>query len=249
VVVKPDSDIGAASGVRFVRDEASLRKAVGECEEQFGRTLIEEYIPGGPEAMRTVVLLFSRESRLAAAFTTRKIRQWPDTGGLTAVSCSTDEEYLVRQVLPFFEKWRWRGSAEVELKFDARDGRHKVVEINPRFPGYLRFAAQCGLDMPLLAVGLALGDDSGWAGAYPAYRTGTRYVNPGLFLKTVASGFRRNGVDELRHALRDMRGLGSAFPDLLRDPLPLVGRALRRFGRVGSRRRLFQVPREELPRS
>ncbi|HSW50112.1 MAG TPA: hypothetical protein VLH09_08055, partial [Bryobacteraceae bacterium] len=249
VVVKPDSDIGAASGIRFVRDRASLREAVAQCEAQFGRTLIEEYIPGGAEAMKTVVLLFSRKSRLAAAFTTRKIRQWPATGGLTAVSRSTDEECLVRLVLPFFEKWRWCGSAEVELKFDARDGRHKVVEINPRFPGYLRFAVQCGLDLPLLAAGLALGDEAGCASAYPAYRTEAGYVNPALFLRTVASGLRRGGVSELRHALRDMRGLGSALAYLASDPLPLAGRALRRLSRAHEHRRLFQVPREELPRS
>ena len=88
-------------------------------------------------------------------------------------------------MLPFFEKWKWRCAAEVELKLDARDGRYKVIEINPRFPGYLRFAWQCGLDLPMLAARIALGDEHAIADALPRYRVGATYVAPTLFLRTV----------------------------------------------------------------
>jgi D-aspartate ligase len=190
-----------------------------------------------------VLLLFSRESRLVAAFTTRKTRQWPVTGGATAASCSTTEEYLVDQVLPFFEKWRWRGSAEVELKLDCRDGRHKVIEINPRFPGYLRFPCECGLDFPVLAVDLALGSQAASPGAYPAYETGARYLNPGLFVRTVASDLRHRRVSQLRHAVGDMRGVGCLVLDVLDDPLPLFGRLLSWLRRDAGREQLFQISR------
>lgn len=241
LVVKPDSDAGAAAGVRFVRDRESFLSAVGECTQQFGRTLIQQYIPGGAEAMKTVLLLFSRDSRLAAAFTTRKIRQWPETGGLTAVSCSTAEESLVNQVLPFFEKWRWRGPAEVELKLDSRDGQHKVIEINPRFPGYLRFPCECGLDIPALAVRLALEGGGGPSGACPTYKMGAGYVNPGLFVRTVASGLRARGISELRRAFADMRGTGRVAMALLDDPLPQFGRVLSGFRHNSEGQQLFKI--------
>jgi predicted ATP-grasp superfamily ATP-dependent carboligase len=111
LVVKPDCDVGAAMGVRYVRNREQVSRALGECETRFGGAVIEEYIPGGVEAMKTVVLLFSPQSRLIAAFTMRKLRQWPETGGITAVSRSTADEHLVRLVLPFFQKWRWCGVA------------------------------------------------------------------------------------------------------------------------------------------
>lgn len=243
VVVKPDFDAGAATGVRFVRNRESLRKAVSECGERFGRTLIQQYIPGGPEAMKTVILLFSPESRLAAAFTSRKTRQWPVTGGQTAASLSTNEECLVSQVLPFFEKWQWRGSAEVELKFDSRDGLHKVIEINPRFPGYLRFPGQCGLDFPLLATQLALHNDAVSPSAYPAYRTGAKYLNPGLFLRAVVGGLQCRGVSELRHVLRDMRGTRSLVLEMLADPLALLGKVLIELRRAPDNQQLFYSDR------
>jgi D-aspartate ligase len=181
LVVKPRWDVGGASGVHYVRDGSALAPAIRFCTERFGGFLIQEFIPGGAQAMRTVLLLFGPDSRLAASFTTRKTRQWPQTGGATAASRSTVDRALLDSVLPFFEKWRWRGPAEVELKLDARDGRHKVIEINPRFPGYLRFAWHCGLDLPTLAARLALGK-AGAGGELPPYRDGATYVAPTRFL-------------------------------------------------------------------
>jgi predicted ATP-grasp superfamily ATP-dependent carboligase len=80
------------------------------------------------------VLLYSRDSRLVAAFTTAKKRQWPTTGGLTVVSRSTRDEAIIEQVKPFFEHWKWKGPAEIEIKWDALTGVNKVIEINPRVP-------------------------------------------------------------------------------------------------------------------
>lgn len=228
VVVKPDFDAGAAKGVRFVTDPQSLCEAEADCVGRFGPPLIQQYIPGGPEAMKTIVLLFSVESRLTAAFTTRKIRQWPATGGQTVVSISTAEQFLVSQILPFFEKWRWRGPAEVELKFDSRDGRHKVIEINPRFPFYLRLPCQCGLDLPALAVRLAQNIEAISPFGFPAYRVGAKYLSPGLFFRTVAADLRASPKKtfELRRAIRDLQGTIPLVFGMFDDPLPLLARAL-----------------------
>jgi predicted ATP-grasp superfamily ATP-dependent carboligase len=228
VVVKPDVDMGLAAGVRFVREMERLRKEVQTCTKHFGGALIQQYIPGGADAMKTVVLVFSPGSRLTAAFTTQKIRQWPATGGITVVSHSTAEHKIVDQVLPFFEAWRWRGVAEVELKFDRRDGMHKVIEINPRFPGYLRFLCHCGLDVPVMAVSLALQRESVPSVQFPAYTVGTKYMNPGLFVRTVLDEIRSSGfkIAKLRKAVRDMRGSASLVLGMLADPLPMIGRVL-----------------------
>ncbi len=234
LVVKPDCDVGAAMGVCYVRNREQLYTALGECETRFGGAVIEEYIPGGVEATKTVVLLFSPQSRLIAAFTTRKIRQWPETGGITAVSRSTADEHLVKLVLPFFQKWRWCGVAEVELKCDIRNGQDKVIEINPRFPGYLRFLLECGLGLAALAANPALDGQAvpnaiflNWS-TLPSYTTGAKYYNPGLVLRAFLSKLRSGelGKAGLREGLREMLGAAATLPGLLRDPMPLLGRVL-----------------------
>jgi len=202
----------------------ALTEAVRACEARYGGCLIQDFIPGNAEMMKTVVLLFSRSSELAAAFTSQKVRHWPKTGGPTACSYSTFDRGLLDMVLPFFQKFRWRGPAEVELKLDPRDSCHKVIEINPRFPGYLRFPWHCGLDLPLRAVHLALGRFEGEK-PLPAYRVGQTYVAPTLFFATTREEARTRGWRvALQRAVSDARGSGVVLKGMLVDPIPPIAR-------------------------
>ncbi len=153
--------------------------------------------------MLTAVVLFDRDTRLIAHFTTRKMRQTPHTGGNTAASVSTDDRKLVDQMMPFFEKWRWRGPAEVELKLDPRDGQAKVIEVNPRFPGYLRFPIGCGLKLPTLAVLETLGRP---LPAGIGYKLDARYFEPALYLRSAAG--------ELRHSKNKLGVIRRLFAEL-----------------------------------
>ena len=100
-----------------------------------------------------------------------------------------------------------------------------MIEINPRFPGYLRFPSHCGLDLPLLAARLALGDAP--TARRPAYRVEQRYVAPTLFTRTLRDDVRVHGVRvALRKARTDLRGSGRAITGMFDDPLPLIARML-----------------------
>ena len=225
LVVKPAYDVGGAGGIHYVNNIQALDHAVRVCRTSYGRVLIQEFIPGGPEDFKTAVLLFSRDSRLAAWFTMQKHHTWPIRGGVTAVGRSTDEFGLVAQVLPFFAQHGWRGPAEVEFKLDRRDGLYKVIEINPRFPGYLRFPQACGLDLIPLAVRLALGEGVVAPGDRAQYTVGTSYVNPGLLLRTAAAWVRHRppSLGDL-HRLATITGasLGSLL-GLSEDPAAVLG--------------------------
>lgn len=235
LVVKPRHDLGAARGVRYVDDIAALEAALASCRTADGEAIVHAFVPGEPTAMRAALLAFDARSRLAAAFTIRKIRQWPVSGGVTAVAESTDDPALVALALPFFERWRWRGVAEVEAKIDARDGRLTVIEINGRMPAYGRFASLCGLPLGRLLVDLARSPDGVEPMRYPAYAVGQRYVNPGLFVRTVVAELRRRRPlrATLAQARADARGGGGQLARMFADPGPMLGRTLRDFGRRG----------------
>jgi hypothetical protein len=223
VVVKPSVDVGAALGVAICRDPMETDRAVRVCR-QYGEPLVQEYIPGPTDSMRTVVLLFDRNAQLIAHFTTRKLQTRPITGGVTTLSVSTDDRALLRQVMPFFEEWRWRGPAEVELKIDPRDRRAKVIEINPRFPGYIGFAVQCGLHLPRYAVLAALGEVI----KPPPYAVGRRYLNPMLHLKAVLDELRESPdrMATLRRAIHESRGAPWINWAEFSDPAPKLGKIL-----------------------
>jgi predicted ATP-grasp superfamily ATP-dependent carboligase len=226
LVVKPRRDVGGGCGLHVVDDAEALAAAVRDVEEEFGGAVIQEYVPGGVARLRMALFLFGPDSRLVAAFTSRKLRQRPAEGGSATVSESTAEAILVEQMLPLFERWRWAGPAEVDFKQDERDGSFKVLEINPRFPGYLRFVDHCGLDLPPLAAMLALDPQAVSPLAFPAYDVGRRYVRPGPFLTGAAAELLRPGrrLGRLLEAAGDARG--ASLAGFLDDPLPWIGRLL-----------------------
>lgn len=206
VVVKPRDNAGSACGVSFVTDPFRLMPLKKKTEARFGKTFLQEFIPG-EEPMKTVNLLFDQETELLASFTTDKLRQWPTTGGLSVLSVSTSDRHLIDQVLPLFKKWKWRGPAEVELKIDARDGRVNVIEINPRFWSYIGFPVRCGVHFPLLTCQAATGQNRN-AGKCPSYAVGMKYLHPACYLKLMKEEFLygQNRRRCLRQIVADLRG-------------------------------------------
>jgi predicted ATP-grasp superfamily ATP-dependent carboligase len=226
LVVKPRVDFGGGHGLRIVADEASLQEAVSDCEHHFGGAVIQEFIPGDTSRLAMLLVLYGPDGRLAAAFTSRKRRQYPALGGSATVSESTADIGLLAQMLPLFEYWHWRGPAEVDVKFDERDGTYKVLEVNPRFPSYLRFVVECGLDLPGMAALLALDPAAVVEMPFPAYAVGRRYVCPGPFVRGLIDDLLRPGarLRRLGESLCEARGVWAA--GVCDDPLPFIGRLL-----------------------
>ncbi len=220
VIVKPRYDIGGARGVRRYADIAEARV------EDPARELLCEYIPGPPDAMHAATLLFDRNSRLVAWFTLQSVRQYPITGGLAAMAVSTFEPHLVETVLPFFETVKWQGPAEVEFKIDARCGTAKVIEINPRLPGYVRYFLDCGLHLPRLVAEAACGRVTSPTG----YVAGRRLVNPGVFLKHCRqlAASERAPAAAIWQACREALHARWRHPADISDPAPRIAKLLMR---------------------
>lgn len=185
VVIKPCEDYGGSQGVHILTDCQMLDKALAISRQRFGETILEEFIPGA-EKMETANVMFDRESKLTHWFTTRKLRQFPLTGGLAGLSESTHRPELVRMVMPFFEKWCWKGPAEAEFVIDSRNNVAKLIEINPRFPGYIGFPIRCGLNLPYLLCRLSLGEKLELSKS-PQYQAGIKYMNFTYFAKSALS--------------------------------------------------------------
>ncbi|MFQ5963203.1 MAG: ATP-grasp domain-containing protein [Candidatus Scalinduaceae bacterium] len=177
--------------------------------------------------MRTLNLIFDKKGKLAAYFTTKKIRQWPITGGISALSISTNEWKLVEMVLPFFEKWRWEGPAEVEIKIDSRDNKPKLIEINPRFWGYIGFPIRCGVNFPMIACKLAQGHKAQHR-EYLKYPVGIKYINPSAYIKVIMQDIinSKNKINVIPRVLTELKGKKVSNNVQLSDPLPIIGKML-----------------------
>jgi predicted ATP-grasp superfamily ATP-dependent carboligase len=227
LVVKPAWNAGGGQGFTLVSDPRALTDAKNAVEREFGEAMIQDYIPGGADAMRSAGLLFGKGGRLAAYFTLKKLRLYPRIGGMAALAVSTNEENLVKTVLPLFNKWEWEGPAEVEFKMDPRDGQPKLLEVNPRFWGTVGFPIRCGVNFPVLACRLAMGGD-GSSFPIPRYPAGVKYINPSFYLYSTFDELvsDKHKLRILRSAISDLKGKKVGNHMGFSDPLMMAGKLL-----------------------
>lgn len=110
--------------------------------------MIQEYIPGGDDQVYIFNGYFNEQSECLASFTGFKIRQFPiHTGCASLGECSWIEE-VANQTEDFMKKIGYKGILDIGYRLDPRDGRYKVLDINPRLGGAFRlFVAENDMDV------------------------------------------------------------------------------------------------------
>ena len=117
--------------------------------------LVQEYVPG--EVVDACLLFCHGKPR--AGLTQRRILMAPSEGGLGVYNETTRDPELMEQAIALLSALDWHGPAQVEFKRDARDGRLRLMEVNPRFWGTLDLSIQAGIDFPYLTALAALQGD------------------------------------------------------------------------------------------
>ena len=224
-VIKPRRDYGAGQGLVFLRDSELLEENWLSLSEQFGPLIGSEFVPGPVDAQYSVQLLFDRNSELTEFFVLRKLRQWPSGSGITVEATSSHDIDLVEQMLPLFERLRWRGPVEVELKRHAESGEACVLEINPRFSGTVAFPLAAGVDLAGTMLENSLGRSTPRA-LRPYYPARLHYWNPLPYARSVLFDLfkaRRLGPG-LRGLMMPLTHRPTGNPYVLDDPPALLGK-------------------------
>jgi D-aspartate ligase len=110
--------------------------------------MIQEYIPGGDDQIFIFNGYFDRNSDCLAAFTGRKIRQFPiHIGCASLAECCWNEE-VSEITVQFMKRIGYRGILDIGYRYDERDGKYKVLDINPRVGQAFRaFVAENNMDV------------------------------------------------------------------------------------------------------
>ncbi|MFD2126421.1 carboxylate--amine ligase [Paenibacillus xanthanilyticus] len=184
LVVKPRHSSGSR-GIRFVHNAEALGTAYREAAAGGLPPMIQQYIPPGERL--DAALLLDAEGGVIASFVQREIRHYPADIGPSTVQESIAMPELAEQAAVLLRKLGWRGIAEVEWMRDPRDGRLKLMEINPRYWNSLHLAIQSGVDFPHLHYRLSLGER---VEPVTSYRIGqvTRNLLPGDLLRAMSTG-------------------------------------------------------------
>ncbi len=125
----------------------------------FGRVIAQELIPGPDDALWECICLFDGASELARAFTFRKLATMPAHYGATSRAVSERSEALLELAAAVGKRFEYVGVADIDVKYDARDGRFKYLELNPRLGLCHYFGTRCGVNLTLDAYRLTCGED------------------------------------------------------------------------------------------
>ncbi len=119
--------------------------------------IIQEVIPGPDDLISIAACYFDEHSQPKAIFVGRKIRQYPPYFGSACAAESSWDPEIARMSIEFLQRVKFSGLCGTEFKRDPRDGRLKMIEINPRLTLWMGLARAAGIDVAYEAYQRLLG--------------------------------------------------------------------------------------------
>jgi len=110
--------------------------------------IVQEYIPGGDDTIWMFNGYFNRRSECVFGAAGRKLRQFPVHRGHTTLGVCESNDTVAEQTIQLMQAVGYQGPLDIGYRFDARDGKYKLLDVNPRIGATFRlFAAENGLDV------------------------------------------------------------------------------------------------------
>jgi len=112
------------------------------------RPMIQEFIPGELHDVTS----FSVNGNPKAVLSQVRVMTSPLWGGVGVVNETTDNPEIKEIAIKIIQEVKWDGILMFDFKIDSRDGKAKLIEINPKIWGTTWLTVQAGLNMPLYLV-------------------------------------------------------------------------------------------------
>lgn len=149
--------LGPPAKAVVVHDEAMLVRELTGLLTRGAQLLLTEIVPGPEDAFCSYYGYRDRSGAELLHYTKRKLRQYPTGFGNGTFHRSEHVPEAVELGRRFFAAAGLLGLGNVEFKRDARDGRLKLIECNPRLTAATELVRRSGVDLAELVYAGALG--------------------------------------------------------------------------------------------
>lgn len=184
--------------------------------------MLQEYIPGGDDTVWMFNGYFDSNSDCLVGFTGKKIRQYPIYTGLTSLGICLRCEQVDQSTRLFMKAVGYRGILDIGYRFDARDGKYKVLDINPRVGATFRlFVGENGIDV-IRAMYLDLTGQKVESSPAPE---GRRWIVEDCDLIS-SYRYMRDGKMGIKDWFKSLNGIQESAIFALDDPMPALWTAL-----------------------
>lgn len=174
----------------------------------------------------------TRDGDILAEFTLQKIRQYPIRFGIGAAVESIEKPELVEVGRKLFTHLGYNGIGSAEFKYDERDGKLKLIEINPRYWQQNYLSTACGINFPYIHLQDLLKVPSQ---PVKTFTPGIKWVNRYLDLDSSLQ-YRKEGSLSFIDWRRSLKGKKVYSDFTWKDPFPAMYA-------LGFGKKLLRLPR------
>jgi D-aspartate ligase len=136
----------------LVRDFGEMLEKYTLVQENNLRVMVSEIIPGADDHLYDYLSYIDRSGSLSADACMQKMRQHPPGFGMARVSKTVPVIQEIKQLaLKLLKSFSYRGFSAAEFKFDRRDNKYKLMEINVRPVLQERLFLAAGINFPYIA--------------------------------------------------------------------------------------------------
>jgi predicted ATP-grasp superfamily ATP-dependent carboligase len=104
--------------------------------------------------------------KLIAHILQKRLKEFPVTGGPSAVAESYSDERLLNYGKKLCDALNWHGPIMAEFKYDTENNDYRLIELNPKLWNSLDLTIAAGIDVPEILVNIALGKRPKILGGY-----------------------------------------------------------------------------------
>jgi predicted ATP-grasp superfamily ATP-dependent carboligase len=208
----------AAPSVAIVHDQDELERCYERMESDVRpQVMVQDFIPGGSDSVWMFNGCFGAGAKCLFGATGRKLRQRAAGTGPTSLGVCTPNAEVRSAAERLMRELDYRGIVDMGFRYDARDGKYKLLDVNPRLGSTFRLFASDNLDV-VRALHLDL-----TGRPVPAASTvnGRTWLDEPGDLITCARMIREGSLT-VGHWLRSLRGIDEAAWWAADDPLPFM---------------------------
>lgn len=182
--------------------------------------VVQEWVRGGPGALYSCNVYFSKEGQLLTSFVARKLRQWPLDTGQSALGEEIRNDRVRELTVELLESVDYRGLGYVEIKRDSEDGDYRIIEPNVGRPTGRSAIAEGG-GVRMLYTMYCDATDRPLPAEREQQYTGVKWIHIRRDCQASIAMIRRRDLS-LREWIRSVRGKKVYAVFSLRDPLPFL---------------------------
>lgn len=181
-------------------------------------TMIQELIPGDDDQVYIYNGYFNKNSDALISFTGHKVRQFPIHVGCASLGECRWHQRVADKTRALMKAVGYKGILDIGYRLDPRDGRYKVLDINPRVGQAFRlFLAENGMDV-IRSLYL---DFTGQPQQESKPREGRRWLIEDYDMVSSLNYFKEGSLGFVEW-IKSFRGVQEAAWFSWKDPLPFL---------------------------